>query len=377
MEEPIRHKFGSNIELVEIDSFLEIGLKDELLQILIELNTTIKPVVKSCLTQFLAQKSILVISPTGLGRSLCSIIGVLNSVDNTLQSTQAIVLSPSASLAQEYFKDIIELNLTLNLSITLCTPKESNDQKSFKSQIIIGTCGKILRNIREKNIDLTHLKFVVCDIADKLFQDPMIDDTEEILNLINKPCVYWYLSPSNRNFIKEKFTSRAGESAIVEIYLDNQVLEKMKFYVQIVNDDLEEFDFVERLVYHKDNQTILYSHNIEQLIKYEKKLEKYSASLVSTLLPKRQQEVVLAEFEKEVLKVLICESKGKFIRKIKAKNKADIVFLDPSNNAKIFLTRLRRNKFSDDDEVFFVIRQDYYVIIQKYVSELGLVVSHF
>lgn len=377
MEEPNRLKFGSNIDLTEIDSFLDIGLKDELLQVLLESNTTMKPVLKYCLTQFISLKSVLIISPTGLGRSLCSMVGVLNSVDSTLQSTQALVLSPNANLAQEYFKDIKALNLTLNLSVAICTPKVLIDHKAFKSQVIIGTCGKILRNIRDKKIDLGHLKVTVCDIADKLFKEPVIFDTEDILNLINKPCVYWYLSPTDKNFIKEKFTARVGESAIVDIYMDEEILRKMSFYVKVVENDLEEAEFVESLVYHNDNQTILFSHNTEQLVEYEKKLGKYSASLLSVKLPSRKQKVVLDDFENEVLKVVICESKGRFVRRIKAKGKTDLVFLDPSKNAKMFLTRLRRNAFNEKDEVFFVIRQEQYAVIQKYVSELGLIVRHY
>lgn len=377
MQSSDRIRVLSNTELNEITSFSDIGLKDELLQLLLESEIKVKPVLQHCLDYMLKQKSILIISPPGLGRSLCSMIGLLNNVDPSLPYTQALVLSPTGSLAQEYSKDFKSLNKTIKLSTLTCIAKVFIDPKSLKSQVIIGTCGRILRFIREKKIELTHLKYIVCDIADNLFEHPVIDDTEDLLNFINKPCVYWYLSPTNRNFIKEKLNSRVGEFGTFEIITNELVIEKMKFYVKIVNNDQEENDFIKRLVHHRKNPVILFSHNAEQLKTYEKILENYSASLISKKYSKRQQDSILQDFEMEVIKVLICESKGYFIRRINAKNKVDIVFLDPSKKVNTFLLRLRRKNFHEDDEVFFVIRQHHYPVIQEYVANLNLVVEHF
>ena len=372
-----RIRILSDIELTETKSFFDLGLRDELLQLLLESETKIKPVVQYCLDHMIKQKSILIISPSGLGRSLCSMIGLLNNVDPSLPYTQALVLNPNGNLAQEYSKDFKSLNKTVNLSTVTCTGKNFTDFKSLKSQVIIGTCGKILRFIRQKAIELSHLKYIVCDIADSLFEDPMITDTEEILNFINKPCVYWYLSPSSRNFIKEKFNSRVEKFGIFEIIMDQMFIEKMKFYVQIVSSDQEENDFIKRLVHHGKSQVILFSHNNEQLKTYEKVLESYSASLISKKYSKRQQDTILTDFETEVTKVLICESKGYFLRRIYARSKVQVVFLDPSKSVNIFMLRLRRKNFDLDDEVFFVIRQEHYPKIQEYVAKMGLVVEHF
>jgi ATP-dependent RNA helicase DeaD len=332
---------------------------------------------KFALDHILKLKSILIISPAGLGRGSSTMIGILNSIDLSDQSTQAIVLSPSKDLAKEFYSELNNLKGTLKISTYLCSAGERLDHLQLKSQILVATGGVLLRLSKDRKIDLNHLKVIVCDIANKLFKDPMIQDTEQFLNLIHRPCTYWYLSPKEENNIKEKFLARVGDFPILEIKDDEKPIEDFRFYYKKVENDEEQLDFIKSISFHHSNQIIIYSHDLQKLKMIENELKDYSSALISTSYSKYHQNTVISDFRDEVLKVLLCESKLSLLRKIKAREKVDLIFLDASKDNETFMMRLRRFDYKQLDEVYFVFQEDHLPKLYQFIQNYNLEVETY
>ena len=365
-----REKVFCEQPLTEIESFESLDLKEDLQSSLKSSNQKLKLVHKYALDSIIQLKSLLIISPPGLGRGSSTMIGILNSIDPANLQPQAIVLSPNRTLAKEYYSELNAIKNEMKITTSLLVADVQYEPGSLASQVIIGTCGRIYRFCYEKSISLSNLKIIVCDIAFKLFKVPCIDHTELLLNLIHRPCTYWYLSPKDKHNIKEKFLARAGDFPIIHIKDDEKPIENFKYYFVGLESIEEQVEFIKGIIYHRNNQAVIYSHNKVILEKYEKELKDYSSGLVTTKFSKTHQFTVLQDFENETLKVLISESKPSLLRKIKSQGKTDLFFTDASKDPEHFMMRLRRAQYSLNDEVYFVL-------LKPEVSFLMAFIKHF
>lgn len=81
-------------------------------------------------------------------------------------------------LATEYYNNFNTFKGSLNISTFLCIGGTFIDYSTLRSQVIKGTCGKILDCLQRKRINLNQLKIVVCGIVNELFNDTGREKTE-------------------------------------------------------------------------------------------------------------------------------------------------------------------------------------------------------
>ena len=191
MTDRSRLKLFSSCVIKKVDSFEGQGIKPEILKYIKESNVQIKLAHEYALSLILSQKSLLLISPPASGRSSVAIIGILNSIDQSIQCTQAIVLSPEKRLAEEFFEILKDYSKYTKFTTLLCVAGVNFDTSKLNAQIIVATCGTLLYYLKNNLVNLNYIKIIVCDIASKLFKEPLDLHTEKVLSyVINHSCVY-------------------------------------------------------------------------------------------------------------------------------------------------------------------------------------------
>ena len=132
-----------------ITEFDELNLKENLLRGIfgygfekpsIIQQTAIRPVIDGCDVIGQAQ--------SGTGKTATYSIGVLQSIDENLQETQAIILTHTRELSLQV-SNVVEalsqfMNIKLNLSIGGTTLRENINELLDKPHIVIGTPGRVL-----------------------------------------------------------------------------------------------------------------------------------------------------------------------------------------------------------------------------------------
>ena len=142
MEDSRSIKFTSNIEMRRVYSFEDIPIRTEILETIRNQNTIMKPVPQYTLDHILSNRHLLIISRSGLGRGISTIIGILNTINLSNPMTQALILSPTHALATEYFNDFNTYKGSLKISTVLCIGGTYVQYSALKSQVIVGTSGK-------------------------------------------------------------------------------------------------------------------------------------------------------------------------------------------------------------------------------------------
>lgn len=155
--------------------------------------TTMTPVQAQSLPAILAGRDLVGQAPTGSGKTVAFGLGLLHRLDPTKLRVQGLVLCPTRELADQVAKEIRRLAAAIpNLKVLILTggvplgPQLASLRKD--SHVVVGTPGRIQELLRKHVLHLAHIRTLVLDEADRMFD---MGFEEPIREIIGK-------TPSNR-----------------------------------------------------------------------------------------------------------------------------------------------------------------------------------
>lgn len=168
--------------------FTDLNLSEPLLRALAELKfTTPSPVQAQTIPLFLEGRDVIAQAQTGTGKTAAFALPILEQLNPSTLSPQALILAPTRELAIQVGEQCQSLGLFkkgLTVSI-LCGGQDYTRQlKQLRagSQIVVGTPGRILDHIDRGTLKLDELKTFVLDEADEMLRMGFIEDVETILS---------------------------------------------------------------------------------------------------------------------------------------------------------------------------------------------------
>lgn len=133
-------------------------------------------------------KDIIGESATGSGKTLAFGIGIIDkSLPN--EGIQALVLVPTRELAEQVKEEIIKISFKKSLRITaiyggMSINTQINQLKV--SDIVIATPGRLLDHLNRRTVNLSKVKLLVLDEADRMIDMGFIHDVEKIISMCPK-----------------------------------------------------------------------------------------------------------------------------------------------------------------------------------------------
>ncbi len=129
---------------------------------------------------------LIALAQTGTGKTAAFGIPILEKINHTQRSPQAIILCPTRELCLQISKDVeLFAKYLKDIKITAVYggANISTQIKSLKSgsQIIVGTPGRVIDLIKRKALKLQDIDFVVLDEADEMLNMGFKDDLDTIL----------------------------------------------------------------------------------------------------------------------------------------------------------------------------------------------------
>ncbi|AMD22590.1 HHL180Wp [Eremothecium sinecaudum] len=205
---------GSDIPL-PIGSFEDLitrfKLDKRLLNNLIENNfTEPTPIQCEAIPICLGQRDIVACAPTGTGKTLAFLVPLLQQIimeGESSSGVRGLIISPTKELANQIFTECSNLsrkiflakkrplNIAL-LSKSLSSKLRNKVVNENKYDIIISTPLRLIEVVKQESLDLRHVKHLIFDEADKLFDKTFLEQTDDILS-----------SCSNANLTKAMFSA--------------------------------------------------------------------------------------------------------------------------------------------------------------------------
>ena len=183
---------------------------------------TLTPVQSECLPEIIAGNDLIVQAKTGSGKTAAFGLGLIEKINQQVFSVQALVLCPTRELADQVANEIRKLarcipNIKL---VVLCGGKPLRKQVDSLEQgahIIVGTPGRIKDHLSRETLDISQLKTLVLDEADRMLDMGFQD---EILNIIEN-------TPNNRQTLLFSATYPDAINKMCHSILHNPVTVKV------------------------------------------------------------------------------------------------------------------------------------------------------
>ncbi|MCX6818269.1 MAG: DEAD/DEAH box helicase [Candidatus Aenigmarchaeota archaeon] len=165
-------------------SFEKLGIEPRILDILKKAGFE-KPTLiqKECIPLIKEGKDVIAQSETGSGKTLAFAIPIIEKVEHG-KGVQALVVTPTRELANQIMKEFVKLTdyrMAEVASVYGGVPIESQIQALKTASIVVGTPGRLLDHLERRTINLSHVKYLVLDEADRMLDMGFIDDVERII----------------------------------------------------------------------------------------------------------------------------------------------------------------------------------------------------
>ncbi|RKP10431.1 P-loop containing nucleoside triphosphate hydrolase protein [Thamnocephalis sphaerospora] len=143
--------------------------------------------------QCMPNRELIACAPTGSGKTLSFVLPVLHDLRSPQKvGFRAVIISPTRELAQQIYNQFRALGEGRKFKICMMTKMSTSQQSEDprlrqKFDILISTPLKLVHAIKQDKMDLSSVKHLVLDEADKLLDLGFLEQMDEILAACSSP----------------------------------------------------------------------------------------------------------------------------------------------------------------------------------------------
>ncbi|WP_334167639.1 DEAD/DEAH box helicase [Phocaeicola paurosaccharolyticus] len=238
---------------------------------------------KSSINAFSENKDIILLSPTGSGKTIAFLLPLISILKSDIEDVQAVILAPSRELAMQInsvFKSINSQYTSVCCYGGRPTMEEHKTIKSVKPAVIIGTPGRVLDHIDKGNFSCAKVEILIIDEFDKSLEFGFHDEMKEIIENLSNLKKRILTSATDAEEIPD-FT---GLNSVIRLnYLDNKDDEEERLNLFVVNspekDKLE--TLYKLLCTVGEKQTVVFCNHRESVERVDKFLK--SKKLITSI----------------------------------------------------------------------------------------------
>ena len=144
------------------------------------------PIQSAVIPLMIDGKDVLAQSKTGTGKTAAFALPMLNALDSKSGAVQGLVVVPTRELAMQVSNAIYHYGKNKDVRVLAIYGGQSYTRQVRKLNqgvdIVVGTPGRLLDLIKQRKLDIQHIKTVVLDEADEMLSMGFIEDIEAILS---------------------------------------------------------------------------------------------------------------------------------------------------------------------------------------------------
>lgn len=135
----------------------------------------------------LSGRDVIGVAETGSGKTFAFGVPAIHNLisgSKTQKKVQVLAISPTRELASQIYDNLIKLTDKVGLECCCVyggVPKDPQRAQLKKSQVVVATPGRLLDLIQEGSVDLSHVKYLVLDEADRMLEKGFEEDIKNII----------------------------------------------------------------------------------------------------------------------------------------------------------------------------------------------------
>lgn len=357
--------------------FSALHLKPSMLKNLASLGySAMTPIQAHTLPLILAGKDVIAKAKTGSGKTAAFGIGLLTGMDVGTLRVQALVLCPTRELADQVAKELRRLaRFTDNVKVlTLCGGVPFGSQRvsmEHGAHVVVGTPGRLLDHLRRGSLDLSALRTLVLDEADRMLDMGFQDEISALIDATPQKRQTLLFSATYPEAIAAM--SAAIQRDPVEVSIDEEhdkgVIQQQLFEV----DGSQRSEAVARIIGHyRPESTLVFCNTRKECQDVADDLVRrgFSALAIHGDLEQRERDQVLVRFANRSVSVLVATDVA--ARGLDIKELAAVINYELSRDPEIHIHRIgRTGRAGEQGLAFSLVTAHETRRVQAIEDELG------
>jgi superfamily II DNA/RNA helicase len=135
-----------------------------------------------------SSNEVIVLSPTGTGKTLAFLLPIIAELDDTIEEVQALIIAPSRELVIQIEQVIHEMGTGYKVNSAYGGQSFNKDKINLKHRpaMLVGTPGRIADHLRRKTFSVNFIQTLVLDEFDKSLEIGFEDEMTQIIEALPK-----------------------------------------------------------------------------------------------------------------------------------------------------------------------------------------------
>jgi len=313
---------------------------------------------------------------SGTGKTATFSISILQRIDTTNNSTQALILAPTRELAQQIQKVVLALGDYMDVQCHACIGGTviRDDMRKLQSgvHIIVGTPGRVFDMINRRVIDSKSIKMFVLDESDEMLSRGFKDQIYDIFRHLDSSIQVVLLSATMPTEVLEVTKKFMRDPKTILVKKEELTLEGIKqFYVNVSREEwkLDTLcDLYETLTI---TQAVIFCNTRRKVDWLTEKMHQkdFTVSAMHGDMEQKERDVIMREFRSGSSRVLI--TTDLLARGIDVQQVSLVINFDLPTNRENYIHRIGRggrfgrkgvaiNFVTDDDQRQLVDIEEHY-----------------
>ena len=261
-----------------------------------------------------SNKDVIVLSPTGSGKTYAYLLPLVELLDPTKDEVQAVVLVPGRELAKQSANVVQDIKSGLRVMALYGgrpTMDEHREMRNVKPQIIFATPGRLNDHLDKENFESKTIQWLIIDEFDKCLEMGFQQEMQEVVDKLPMVRRRILLSATEADSIP-KFIN-IGSNICID-YRNNEDETSNRVQLHIVystkRDKLETLS--DLLKYLGDKSSIVFLNYRESVIRTATYLQEegFSVSIFHGGLEQKEREAMLYRFSNGSTNILVSTNLG-------------------------------------------------------------------
>jgi len=146
----------------------------------------LNPMQEEAMLAIPAGKDVMLLSPTGTGKTLAFLLPIISQLDPKKQAVQALVIAPARELAIQIEQVARSMGSGHKINVFYGGRPFAKDNEEIQHppSLLVGTPGRIADHLRRGTFDTAHLEFLMLDEFDKSLEIGFEKEMKELISLL-------------------------------------------------------------------------------------------------------------------------------------------------------------------------------------------------
>ncbi len=295
------------------NTFADLGLSERTLEALEAKGFVTPTAVQAACIPLLLEKQCDVVghSQTGTGKTAAFSLPILETIDEKVNTVQAIILCPTRELAMQVSSEIESMKGARRLHILPVYGGASMDLQIRRLRkgvhVVVGTPGRVMDHMKRGTLSLENVSFAVLDEADEMLNMGFIEDIETILSSTpeeKRMLLFSATMPAPILSLAKRFMRKYE---MVEIEKDTKTLTNTSQYYYVVRPS-DKKELLTRIIdISPDFYGLVFCRTKMESDELSKELiaRGYDAEAIHGDLAQRQRELILHKLREKRISILV------------------------------------------------------------------------